>query len=109
MTTPSKRHLLIDLLCAAIRQEGGLPMPVTEVRFHPIRKWRFDIGFPEHKVGIDIHGAVYVQGHHTQGKGFEDDREKMNEAQLLGWTVLEYSTGQAQKGQPILDLKRVFS
>lgn len=105
--TPTKRHLLVDMLCAAIRQEK-LPMPVTEVRFHPIRKWRFDIGFPQQKVGIEIHGAVYTAGHHTRGKGFEDDREKINEAQILGWTVLEYSTGQVKAGTPILDLKRLF-
>ena len=98
---------LVDVLAAEIRQEG-LPPPVKEVRFHPIRKWRFDLAFPLQKVALEIHGGVYMQGHHTRGKGFEDDREKMNEAQLMGWTVLEYSTGQVKDGKPIVDLKRIL-
>jgi hypothetical protein len=98
----------VDILIAEIRQEK-LPTPITEIRFHPTRKWRFDLGWPMQKIGIEIHGSVYANGHHTRGKGFEDDREKMNEAQLLGWTVLEYSTGQVKQGTPILDLKRLFA
>ena len=98
---------LVDILCAEIRQER-LPIPAKEVRFHPVRKWRFDVAWPHQKVGLEIHGGVYVQGRHTRGKGFEEDREKINEAQLLGWTVLEYSTGQVKDGKPILDLKRLF-
>lgn len=93
---------------AEIKREG-LPMPSAEIRFHPIRKWRFDLAWETQKVGLEIHGAVYAQGHHTRGKGFEDDREKMNEAQLCGWKVLEYSTGQVKQGVPILDLKRALA
>lgn len=97
----------MQILLAEIKQEG-IPAPVLEHRFHGIRKWRFDAAWPAQKVGLEVHGAVYANGHHTRGKGFEDDREKMNEAQLLGWTVLEYSTGQVRDGTPILDLKRAL-
>lgn len=99
---------LIQILLAEIKQEK-LPAPETEVRFHPIRKWRFDLGWPQKKVAIEVHGAVFAQGRHTRGAGFENDREKMNEAQLLGWKVLEYSTGQVRDGVPILDLKRALA
>lgn len=98
---------LVDILAAEIRQEG-LPAPVKEVRFHPIRKWRFDLAFPNEKIAVEVHGAVHAQGRHTRGPGFEADREKMNEAQILGWTVLEYSTGQVRDGKPIVDLKRIL-
>lgn len=103
-----KKDALTKILMAEIRQEG-LPEPEIEVRFHPIRKWRFDLGWPDEKIAIEIHGAVYAGGRHTRGKGFENDREKMNEAQLQGWKVFEYSTGQVKQGIPIVDLKRAFA
>ena len=67
----------------------GLPAPVFEHRFHPERKWRFDIAFPDQKLAVEIHGGVYRGGHHTRGKGVLDDREKRAEAQRLGWKVFE--------------------
>ena len=67
----------------------GLPKPVPELTFHPKRKWRFDYAWPEEKVALEIHGATYKNGRHTRGLGFARDREKMNEAQLLGWIVIE--------------------
>lgn len=99
---------LIQVFLAELKQEG-LPQPELEYRFHSIRRWRFDAAFPEKKVAVEVHGSVYQQGRHTRGKGFENDREKMNEAQLLGWKVLEYSTGQVRDGVPILDLKRALA
>lgn len=97
-----------SVLLSDIKSEG-MPAPVTEHRFHPIRRWRFDLAYPDRKIAIEVHGSVYARGHHTRGKGFEDDREKTNEAQLMGWTVLEYSTGQVKAKTPILDLKRAMA
>lgn len=70
----------------------GLPKPELEVLFHPVRKWRFDYAWTDHKVALEVHGGTFAQGRHTRGKGFGSDREKMNEAQLLGWIVIECST-----------------
>lgn len=103
-----KKPALLQILLAEIKQEK-LPTPELEVRFHPIRKWRFDLGWPSQKIALEIHGAVFAGGRHTRGAGFQKDREKMNEAQLLGWKVLEYSTGQVKQGIPILDLKRALA
>lgn len=78
----------------------GLPKPEAEFRFHPIRRWRFDYAWPNVKVALEIHGATYKGGRHVTGKGFAADREKMNEAQLLGWIVIEAATdniGQIRK------------
>jgi len=43
----------------------------------------------EWRVAVEVHGGVHAGGRHTRGQGFINDREKMNEAQLLGWIVLE--------------------
>lgn len=57
-----------------------------EWRFHPRRKWRFDFAWPEIMLAVEVHGGC---GRHMSFSGFRRDREKMNTAQTMGWTVLE--------------------
>ena len=66
----------------------GLPMPVTEHRFHPSRKWRFDYAWPDAKVALEVEGGVWTGGRHTSSAGFLKDIEKYNAAARLGWRVL---------------------
>ncbi len=72
---------------------GGVP----EFRFHPTRKWRFDFAWPEHKVAMEIEGAVWVRGRHTRGSGFVKDMEKYNAAASLGWRVFRFTPQQVAK------------
>ena len=69
-----------------------VPEPVPEYPFHPKHKWRFDDCWPVHKVAIEYHGGIYSNGRHVRGSGFEADREKMNEAIMEGWRVLEVTS-----------------
>jgi very-short-patch-repair endonuclease len=69
----------------------GLPVPETEYRFHPVRKWRFDYCFLEKKLAIEIEGGIFTQGRHTRGYGYSADLEKYNAACLLGYRVLRYA------------------
>ena len=71
--------------------DAGLPAPVVEFLFHPVRGWRFDFAWPELKLAVEYEGAVFVQGRHTRGKGFVEDCEKYNAAVLLGWRVLRFT------------------
>ena len=64
----------------------GYPV-VEEFRFHPSRRWRFDIALPLSKVAFEIDGGVWTQGRHTRGAGWHKDNEKMTEALILGWRV----------------------
>ena len=70
----------------------GLPKYETEVMFHPKRKWRLDYAWPEQRIGLEVHGGHHSNGRHVRGTGFANDREKMNEAQLLGWIVIEVTS-----------------
>ncbi len=70
-----------------------------ECRLHPTRKWRWDFAWPDCKVAVEVHGSTWVGGRHTRGQGFANDREKMNEAQLLGWLVIECTYDQIASGQ----------
>ncbi|HHP0484931.1 hypothetical protein LC147_11945 [Vibrio harveyi] len=74
------------------RQLIGLPKYEQEVMFHPTRKWRLDYAWSDLKIGLEVHGGTHKQGRHTRGIGFANDREKMNEAQLLGWIIIEVAT-----------------
>lgn len=73
----------------------------TEYKFHPSRRWRFDIAFPDHLLAIEIEGGIWTGGRHTRGKGFEKDCEKYNTAALLGWTVLRFTGGMIKSGMAI--------
>lgn len=75
-----------------------LPKYKKELMFHPVRKWRFDYAWPELKIALEIHGGVHTNGRHTRGKGFTEDKVKMNSAQLLGWLVIEATTEHVKNG-----------
>ena len=66
----------------------GLPEPVTEHKFHPDRKWRFDIAWLDAKVALEIEGGVYIGGRHTSSKGYLNDIEKYSEAAAMGWLIV---------------------
>jgi len=71
------------VVTAYFKQEG-LPEPVFEHMFHPTRKWRFDIAWPEYKLALEVEG---LNGRHQRTAGFLKDVEKYNEAIRMGWLV----------------------
>lgn len=97
-----KAHMVLQIegLQSRVRaQLVGLPDPVTELLFHPKRKWRFDYAWPTRMVALEVHGGIHSGGRHTRGRGFVEDRAKMNEATLLGWTVIEATPEHIKSGQ----------
>jgi very-short-patch-repair endonuclease len=95
-----------QLLLADLKM-AGLPAPELEYRFCE-RKWRFDLAWKGPKIAVEIEGGIWINGRHNRGSGFEKDMEKYNTAQLLGWTVLRYSTGQVRDGLYMADLTRAL-
>ena len=83
-------------------------MPVPEYRFHPVRRWRFDLAWPALLLAVEVDGGTWVSGRHTRGAGYERDCEKLNAAVLLGWRVLRFTTGQVTSGQALTVLSRPF-
>jgi len=94
----AKRTALEDKLLADLAKLG-LPVPVREYQFHPVREWRFDLSYPDIKLGIECDGGTWSGGRHTTGGGYQRDSEKMNAANLLGWTVLRYTGAMIARGQ----------
>jgi len=72
----------------------GLPQPVREHRFHPVRRWRFDFAWLPQKLAVEIHGGAWVSGGHNRAGHQASDNEKSNTAQTMGWKVLVFNTVQ---------------
>lgn len=93
----------------SILASTGLPMPETEYRFHPSRKWRFDYAWPDQRIALEVEGGVWTQGRHTRGKGFLGDMDKYNEAAVDGWRILRCQPN-ALFSRSLLDLLgRIFA
>lgn len=99
-------------LVAALRlhlRALGFPAWEEEYRFHPTRKWRFDIAWPANRVACEVEGGVYANGRHTRGTGFTADCVKYNEAAVDGWTVIRVTAEQIDSGAATDWLKRVLA
>lgn len=104
-----KKAQQVDTLHSKVlAQLVGFPDPATELLFHPKRKWRFDYAWPTRMIAIEVHGGIHSGGRHTRGRGFVEDRAKMNEATLLGWTVIEVTPEHIKNGQLRAWLLKVF-
>jgi very-short-patch-repair endonuclease len=79
-----------------------------ELRFHPVRKWRFDYASTEHKLAIEVEGGVWTKGRHTRPKGFLDDMEKYNNATALGWRVLRFVPDELAKPETLDLIKQTI-
>ena len=90
------------------RQLDAMKIAYTkEFQFHPERKWRADFRIDGYPILIEVEGGVWSQGRHTRGKGFEGDCEKYNQAAILGFTVLRYSTEQVKSGLAVKEIKQL--
>ena len=79
---------LQDRIFLAALNQAGIPAPVAEHRFHPVRKWRMDFAWPEQKLALEIQGGLFVKGRHSRGASMLKDYEKFNAAAGMGWRLL---------------------
>lgn len=98
-----------DTLLAQLRT-AGLPEPVREHLFHDTRKWRFDISWPEKRVAVECEGGTWIKGggRHNRPAGYENDCRKYNEAQILGWKVLRFTTNQVMRGEALQTISKII-
>jgi very-short-patch-repair endonuclease len=82
-----------------------LPEPEQEYRFHPKRKWRFDMAYPGQRIAIEVEGGTFSNGRHTRGTGFTADCEKYNTAAIMGWCVLRFTGGMIESGAAVETVK----
>ncbi|WP_151963628.1 DUF559 domain-containing protein [Acinetobacter oleivorans] len=78
-----------------------------EYKFHPKRKWRADFLISGKKILVEVEGGIWNGGRHTRGKGYLGDMEKYNEAAMMGFTVLRFSTEQVKAGVAIKQIEQL--
>ena len=82
-----------ELLRIHLKELGVETVP--EYRFHPERRWRFDLASLEHRIGFECNG--HFAGKH--GTGWSEESEKLNTAQMMGWRVLSFHNRDVLKGK----------
>ena len=88
--------------------EWKLPIPESEYRFHPTRRWKFDFAWPREKIAVEIEGGQYTPGGHRGiGKSWLD-MEKFNTAQSMGWIVLRTTPQMATSDEFLSHIKLAF-
>jgi len=87
----------------------SLPHPVMELVFHPSRRWRFDLAWPEQKFAVEVQGGVHTHGRHTRGHGYTKDCEKLAEAVCLGWRVIYVTSEQVKSGQALRWIENILT
>lgn len=77
-----------------ISDNPSIPSPVEEFKFHPSRKWRIDLCWPDQKLALEIEGGVFDNGRHVRPTGFIKDMEKYNALSILGYSLLRFTPQQ---------------
>lgn len=99
-------------LVASLRRQiadAGLPEPRVEVVFHPTRKWRLDLAWPDRMLAAEVDGGVWTSGRHTRGAGFIEDCVKLNAALVLGWRVLRFPGPHVKNGAALKTLREALA
>lgn len=86
----------------------GLPEPLREFRFHPIRRWRADFCWPDNMLIVEVEGATWTNGRHNRGSGFDADCEKYAEAVIIGYRVLRITSTHLKTGQAIQWIEKLL-
>jgi hypothetical protein len=118
LKTSAKRWELNKVVFEAACLDAELPEPEYEYKFHPERKWRFDILFdncflydhpaPLDAVAVEIQGGLFTGGRHVRGAALLAEYEKLNEAQIMGYKVLLVTPKQVDDLEVINLVKRAL-
>ena len=85
--------------------------PVREFKFHPDRKWRLDLAWPESKLAVEVEGfsAGGSAGRHQRPAGFDKDCEKYAELAIAGWRLIRVTTKQVKDGRALQWIERALA
>ena len=75
-------------IVTAYLKSHGIPEPTYELKFHPVRRWRFDLAWESQQVALEVQGGVWTNGRHSRGAAMLKEWEKLNTAAALGWRML---------------------
>jgi hypothetical protein len=94
-------------------KENGIPLPEVEYPFAQSkgRRFRMDYAWPDHSVGLEQDGGVFLKGggRHTRGSGWMKDSEKLNLACVMGWRMLRCTPQQLCTPEMIEVIKQALA
>jgi len=95
---PVPYELQYPMFFRLIGDNPSIPDPVEEYVFHPTRKWRLDICWPDEKLALEIEGGTYMErgGHRGSIGGYIKDIEKYNALAILGYSLLRFTPQQME-------------
>jgi very-short-patch-repair endonuclease len=88
----------VHILLGDHLRELGFVHLELEYQFYKNRRWRADIAIMDCRVLIECDGGMWSGGH-KRGAALEDDYEKQNIAQMLGWRILRFTNRQVENGE----------
>ena len=88
--TKKKSNLEARFIKAWTTRYPNIPFE-EEICLIPGRRFKFDFVFPG-KVAVEINGQIWHKGGHSSGKGLLRDCEKLNLAQIEGYTVIQLAS-----------------
>lgn len=84
-----EKQYIYDRLCEYASKHNT--KVVTEFKFHPTRKFRFDFAMPELQQSYEYEGIYNEKSGHTFYTGYNKDCRKYNLATLHGWKVFRFT------------------
>ena len=97
-----------DKLAAQLVMEG-MGGFTRQFRFHEKRRWLFDFAWTDLMMAVEYDGITGCRkSRHLTVKGFTADCEKLNEASILGWTVVRVTAPLMRDGIGIEQIKRAW-
>lgn len=100
---------LEDALCWQLTT-AGLPAPIREFRFHPERRFRADLAYPDIKLLIEIEGGIWMRksGHNT-GSGITRDIEKGNLMTMMGYKLIRVTSKMITSGKALDMIEEMYT
>lgn len=86
---------------------------IREYIFSPLRNWRADF-YIQPQILVEVEGIIYRprdagdKSRHTTPKGYQNDCEKYNHAQLLGYMVLRFTQKQVKSGEALNTIEKAI-
>lgn len=76
---------------------------VRELQFHPTRKWRIDIAFPDHNLAVECEGmgAKGQPGRHQLTQHVHANTEKHSAIAVHGWYLIRVTGRQIKSGHAL--------
>ncbi len=88
-----------------------LSLPKSQFPGRKLKRWRFDYGFEPFRVIVEIDGGIHIAGGgaHSHPTDILRNMRKRNDAALLGWAVLAFSTADVKPGRAVQFTMRVLA